>query len=101
MGTEPVQVVSLDGKEVALFNVGGKSYALADRCPHRGGPLSRGAVEWVWDRWAVRCPLHGWLFDLKSGRCLNQPDACTQAYAVDAQGHLTPRPQQPADRPPG
>ncbi len=82
------QVIELEGKEVAVFNVEERLYAIANRCPHRGGPLSRGYIESIPGAGkdpgapAVRCPLHGWLFDLQSGRCLNQPDACTQAYSV-------------------
>lgn len=92
------QVVQLREKEVALFNVAGQLFALDNRCPHREGPLSRGQVESVavphlqptphgaeegeGRTLAVRCPLHGWLFDLKSGRCLNQPGASTVAYNV-------------------
>ena len=85
------QVVQLREKEVALFNVAGQLFALDNRCPHREGPLSRGQVESVQLEQgqspkgavpAVRCPLHGWLFDLKSGRCLNQPGASTVAYNV-------------------
>jgi nitrite reductase (NADH) small subunit len=73
-------VIELEGKEVALFNVEGRFYAIANRCPHRGAPLSRGRVEEA----AVRCPLHGWLFDLESGRCLNQPEAAVAVYKVSS-----------------
>jgi len=88
-------VVPVDGEDVALFNIEGRYFAIANRCPHRGGPLSRGHVEIVpaaEDRpterspavptIAVRCPIHGWLFDVRTGRCLNQPQAGTSAYAV-------------------
>ncbi len=87
------RVVTVDGQEVALFNVEGRHYAIANRCPHRGGPLSRGHLETVSDTVAVRCPLHGWLFDLETGRCLNQPGVCATAYQVkfsDGQLRLTP-----------
>jgi len=70
--------------------------ALDNRCPHRGGPLSRGRVERAAPDGsvelspgepgipAVRCPLHGWLFSLEDGRCLNIPGTCTRAYRVDS-----------------
>ena len=74
-------VVTLDGQEVAVFNVEGNFYAVGNRCPHRGGPLSRGHLEGS----AVRCPLHGWLFDLKTGRCLNQPEAFLSVYLVSCE----------------
>lgn len=75
-------MVTLDGKEVALFNVEGRLYAIANRCPHRGGPLVHGHLETVSGRSAVRCPLHGWLFDLKTGVCLNQPQASIPTYPL-------------------
>ena len=76
------RVVEVDGQEVAVFNVDGAAYAIANRCPHRGGPLSRGHLEGT----AVRCPLHGWLFDLKTGQCLNNPDAKLPVYSVTPEG---------------
>jgi len=89
------RVLTVDGEEIALFNVEGRHFAIGNRCPHRGGPLSRGHVEVVpavgdhsteesraVPTVAVRCPLHGWLFDLRTGRCLNQPQTSAAAYAV-------------------
>ena len=77
------RAVMVEGRSVVLFQVDGRTYAVGDRCPHRGGPLSRGRVEPGPDGGpAVRCPLHGWLFDLATGRCLNQPEAGTPVYAV-------------------
>ncbi|OGX40472.1 MAG: hypothetical protein A3C53_07885 [Omnitrophica WOR_2 bacterium RIFCSPHIGHO2_02_FULL_68_15] len=71
----------VNGQRVAVFNIDGHHYAIGDRCPHRGGPLSRGKVEQVPGSGpAVRCPIHGWLFDLATGRCLNQPDASIPVY---------------------
>jgi len=72
------RVVDVDGQEVALFNVDGAAYAISNRCAHRGGPLSRGHLEGT----AVRCPLHGWLFDLRTGICLNQPEVSLPVYPV-------------------
>ena len=84
------RLVSVDGKEVALFNVEGKIHAVTNRCPHRSGPLAKGSVETVADPadpaaqpvLAVRCPIHGWLFELSTGRCLNRPSASIQTYPV-------------------
>lgn len=75
-------VVQIEGEEVACFNVEGMFYAVGNRCPHRGGPLFRGRLEGA----AVRCPLHGWLFDLKTGRCLNMPEAKIPTYPVRPDG---------------
>ncbi len=73
-------VVHQEGQEVAVFNVEGRLYGIGNRCPHRGGPLAWGHLETVLGTVAVRCPLHGWLFDLRTGRCLNQPQAKLPVY---------------------
>ncbi len=57
--------LQIDGQRVALFNVGGKYYALADACLHRGGPLGDGHLEGA----NVTCPWHAWDFDVKTGEC--------------------------------
>ena len=50
--------------DVALFRTtGGELFALRDRCPHKGGPLSQGIVHGR----AVACPLHNWTIDLVTG----------------------------------
>ena len=49
---------------VAVFRTGeDEVYALSDRCPHKGGPLSEGIVHGA----RVTCPLHNWVFDLNTG----------------------------------
>ena len=76
-------LVKWDDKEVALFNVEGTLYAIGNRCPHRSGPLVRGKIEKVSeDSLAVRCPIHGWLFDLKTGRCLTRASASSPVFPV-------------------
>ncbi len=67
------------GDNVAVFRNGeDKVFALLDRCPHKGGPLSQGIV--FGER--VACPLHNWNIELNSG-CAVAPDSgCTQAFAV-------------------
>ena len=82
MSEEFPRLEIIDGKEVALFNVEGRLYAVGNRCPHRSGPLVQGKVETVPEtgKPAVRCPIHGWLFDLKTGACLTRPSACIPTY---------------------
>ena len=67
---------------MALFNVEGRLYAIGNRCPHRSGPLVQGRVETVDGTLAVRCPIHGWLFDLATGRCLTRESASTPICTV-------------------
>ena len=56
----------VDGRGVALYNVGGEFYATQDFCRHKGGSLGKGKLEGA----VVTCPLHGWRFDVRSGECL-------------------------------
>lgn len=57
--------VTVDGNDIALFNVGGEFFAIDDLCPHRGAPLSQGFLE----QDKVFCPLHCFDFNLKTGAC--------------------------------
>ena len=53
------------GDDIALFRpAAARVFALADRCPHKGGPLSQGIVSGD----TVTCPLHGWNIQLDSGQ---------------------------------
>lgn len=63
------KVVYLGGEQVALFNLGGRVYAIGNRCSHANGPLAEGLVDGA----AVTCPWHGSQFDLASGRPLRAP----------------------------
>lgn len=67
------------GCAVAVFrNAEDKVFALLDRCPHKGGPLSQGIVFGE----SVACPLHNWTIGLDDG-CAKEPDhGCTQAFSV-------------------
>jgi nitrite reductase (NADH) small subunit len=66
------------GVAVAVFrNSEDKVFALLDRCPHKGGPLSQGIVFGE----SVACPLHNWSISLADG-CAKAPDeGCTPAFA--------------------
>jgi nitrite reductase/ring-hydroxylating ferredoxin subunit len=61
--------VSVGGKTIALFNVGGTFHALDDTCPHRGASLSEGSVSGN----EVTCPWHAARFDLGTGAHLCPP----------------------------
>lgn len=64
---------------VAVFHTESGFFALANECPHRGGPLSEGPLSGD----AVACPWHQWKFDLKSGACVNIPGAKTKSFPVE------------------
>lgn len=67
------------GIAVAIFrNAEDQVFALLDRCPHKGGPLSQGIVFGS----SVACPLHNWTIGLSDG-CAQAPDVgCTVPFAV-------------------
>lgn len=67
------------GMDVAVFrNSEDQVFALLDRCPHKGGPLSQGIVFGT----SVACPLHNWTIGMADG-CAKAPDeGCTPKFAV-------------------
>jgi 3-phenylpropionate/trans-cinnamate dioxygenase ferredoxin subunit len=79
------KVVTVRGRPIVIFNVAGDFFALYDRCPHAGGPLSSGKITGLAEadepgrvRYTrrgeiVRCPWHGWEFDIKTGRSWCDP----------------------------
>jgi nitrite reductase (NADH) small subunit len=69
------RVVKSAKGDIAVFRNGkDEVFALYDKCPHQGGPLSQGIVH---DR-GVTCPLHGWKIDLRSGVAQAPDVGCTQ-----------------------
>ncbi len=79
-GTAKVVVVL--GAPVALFNVDGTFHAVSNVCLHRGGPIGEGSV----DGFVVTCPLHGWEYDVRTGKNLANPIARLRTYAVRVDG---------------
>ncbi len=77
------RVARTHGPEVAIFrNADNEVFALLDRCPHKGGPLSQGIV---FGR-SVACPLHNWTIGLDDG-CARAPDeGCAQRFSVKVEG---------------
>jgi nitrite reductase/ring-hydroxylating ferredoxin subunit len=79
------KIVDVAGRTVGVFNVGGEFFALLNRCPHQGGPLctgntlgflqSAGVGEFIYSRpgEVVRCPWHGWEYDLRTGQSWFDP----------------------------
>jgi nitrite reductase/ring-hydroxylating ferredoxin subunit len=77
--------VTAKGRDIGLFNVGGKFHALANRCPHKGGPLCDGLItglaksggpgdyQLIRNGEFVRCPWHGWEFEIATGQSYCDP----------------------------
>ena len=75
--------IEIAGRRIALFNLNGEFYALADDCTHEGGPLSEGEIHGG----EVECPLHGARFDIKSGKVTLDPaDEDVARYNVRVTG---------------
>ncbi len=72
------KVVLVEERQIAIFKVDGKFYAIENFCPHRGGPVGEGDVE---DR-VVTCPWHGWRFDLRTGISPDNPAAVVSTFPV-------------------
>jgi nitrite reductase (NADH) small subunit len=73
------RAVLLDGRELAIFNLGDRFLATDNRCPHKGGPLCDGIVTGS----SVVCPLHAWKINLASGtieRPAGAADHCVATY---------------------
>ena len=89
------KIVDIAGRSIGVFNVGGEFYALRNTCPHQSGPLCEGRLtgflmarvpgEYSYTRRGeiLRCPWHGWEFDIKTGQSWFDPlQTRVRAYPV-------------------
>ena len=88
------KIVQLGRVSAGLFNVDGAYHCLANVCPHHGAPLCLGPLTgtnlpsepytytWGRDQLVLRCPWHGWEFDIETGRALFDPQVRTRRYDV-------------------
>lgn len=96
------RMLSLNGREVGLFNVAGSFYAVRNRCPHMAAPLCAGRAggsmtasrphEYNYDKDApiIACPWHHWEYDLQDGTCVTDPRSIVKTYEVSVQdGNVT------------
>jgi nitrite reductase (NADH) small subunit len=68
---------------IAVFRTADdKVYAIEDRCPHRGGPLSQGIVHGA----QVTCPLHNWVFSLETGEAQGADEGRVRTIALKLDG---------------
>ena len=80
LGARVVQ--SAHGNIAVFRNADDEVFALLDKCPHKGGPLSQGIV---FGR-KVACPLHGWNIGLDDGNAVPPDVGCARSYAVKIEG---------------
>ena len=58
--------IEVNGLRISIFNIDNTFYAIKDTCPHKGtAPLLRGKLDGI----GIKCPNHGYRFDLKTGEC--------------------------------
>jgi nitrite reductase (NADH) small subunit len=82
LGARVVERAPAAGNIAVFRNSSDRVFALLDRCPHRGGPLSQGIVYGE----RVACPLHGWSIELDAGCAVAPDQGCTPRFAVKVDG---------------
>jgi nitrite reductase (NADH) small subunit len=94
------RIVTVDGREVGVFNIAGKLYGLANRCAHQGGPLctakrTTGTLlaeppdykpRWALEGEIVACPWHGLEYHIPTGQCLADSRIRIRRYDVTVDG---------------
>jgi nitrite reductase/ring-hydroxylating ferredoxin subunit len=79
------KLVEVKGRRLVIFNLDGEFFAVSDRCPHQGGPLSKGKLtgfvsspepgRYCYSRKGevIRCPWHAWEYDIRTGKSWCDP----------------------------
>lgn len=75
---DDLAIVEVEGREVVVLKVGDELRAIDRECPHELGDLGEGLLLGK----NIKCPVHGWIFDLSTGRCLNQRGQWAPVYDV-------------------
>jgi nitrite reductase/ring-hydroxylating ferredoxin subunit len=104
---ETRRLIRVGGREIGVFRVGDRFYAVRNRCPHQGGPLcegnlasrvastSLGRVE-LGDGSRIVCPWHGWQYDMETGEPHAPGDPAARTYGVAVErGPLSPAELEP------
>lgn len=73
---------AVNGRMVAVFNEGGRYFAIDDFCPHMGASLAGGRVE----KGIVACPWHAWRFKICDGTWCDNPRIKIDAFEVRVEG---------------
>lgn len=94
------KLFTVRGRPIVVFNIGGEFFGLFNRCPHQGGELVNGTLcgliqsrepgtyTYTREGEVLRCPWHGWEFDIRTGQSWCEPSKIqTRSYPVEvAQG---------------
>ncbi|OUS78123.1 2Fe-2S ferredoxin [Paenibacillus sp. MY03] len=88
------KIIELEGRSIGLYRIGHDYYALHNRCPHEGAELCKGPIcgttlpsdvyDYQFGREGeiVRCPWHGWEFEIKTGKSIFNERVRTRSYKV-------------------
>jgi 3-phenylpropionate/trans-cinnamate dioxygenase ferredoxin subunit len=89
------KLVTIKGRSLAVFNLKGEFFGLFNRCPHQGGSLCEGVITSLLESEEpgdykvsregeiIKCPWHGWEFDIRTGQSYCNPERIkTKAYQV-------------------
>lgn len=92
------KVVQIAQRSVGVFNVKGKYYAIRNQCPHAGGPMcegvtsglvrsdSPGTYDYIMRGEIIRCPWHGWEFEIATGQSwLDPAKTKVRAYPTEVE----------------
>jgi nitrite reductase (NADH) small subunit len=82
LGPGQGKTVEANGREIGLFNVDGKFFAVDNTCKHRGGSLGEGELDGP----VVTCPLHAWTYDVTTGECFDDPACGVETFPVKTEG---------------
>ncbi len=90
------KLVTVKGRPIVVFNIAGEFFALLNRCPHQGGSLCDGVLtglvqssrpgsySYAREGEIIRCPWHGWEFDVRTGQSWCDPERVqTRRYPVE------------------
>jgi nitrite reductase/ring-hydroxylating ferredoxin subunit len=92
------RIVEAGGREIGVYNIGGRFYAMLNRCPHLAGPLCEGQVVNLVEssgpgdvrldesQTFVTCPWHNWEFDVETGRSYWNPRLRARPLPVEVEG---------------
>jgi nitrite reductase (NADH) small subunit len=76
------RMVSVSGRNVAVFRLGDEFFALDNMCLHRGGPLCEGPIANA----IVTCPWHGWSYEIRTGTMVQDPRVGVSKHDVRIDG---------------
>lgn len=92
------KIVTIARRSIGIFNVKGKFFAIRNQCPHAGGELCKGTIsgfvrsqdpgqyEYIMQGEVIRCPWHGWEFEIATGQSWFDPVQTRVAtYPADVQ----------------